>query len=107
MLGRRPWLALNPAFESGWTVSEQVGNGVLDPEATNIFRDPTGKEIAFHRHQTDAFEIANRRELVTSSLPVRRVRTASEQVRLEPMTGIEPAYSAWEADVLPLNYIGR
>jgi hypothetical protein len=25
----------------------------------------------------------------------------------EPMTGIEPAYSAWEADVLPLNYIGN
>ena len=23
----------------------------------------------------------------------------------ERMTGIEPAYSAWEADVLPLNYI--
>jgi hypothetical protein len=27
-------------------------------------------------------------------------------VNMEPMTGIEPAYSAWEADVLPLNYIG-
>jgi hypothetical protein len=27
-------------------------------------------------------------------------------VDVEPMTGIEPAYSAWEADVLPLNYIG-
>lgn len=27
-------------------------------------------------------------------------------MNLEPMTGIEPAYSAWEADVLPLNYIG-
>jgi hypothetical protein len=27
-------------------------------------------------------------------------------ITLEPMTGIEPAYSAWEADVLPLNYIG-
>jgi hypothetical protein len=27
--------------------------------------------------------------------------------KLEPMTGIEPAYSAWEADVLPLNYIGE
>jgi hypothetical protein len=26
---------------------------------------------------------------------------------VEPMTGIEPAYSAWEADVLPLNYIGQ
>jgi hypothetical protein len=28
-------------------------------------------------------------------------------VDVEPMTGIEPAYSAWEADVLPLNYIGE
>jgi hypothetical protein len=28
------------------------------------------------------------------------------QLVVEPMTGIEPAYSAWEADVLPLNYIG-
>ena len=24
---------------------------------------------------------------------------------MEQMTGIEPAYSAWEADILPLNYI--
>ena len=26
---------------------------------------------------------------------------------VERMTGIEPALSAWEADVLPLNYIRR
>ena len=26
---------------------------------------------------------------------------------LERMTGIEPAYSAWEADALPLNYIRK
>ena len=26
-------------------------------------------------------------------------------ITLERMTGIEPALSAWEADVLPLNYI--
>lgn len=25
---------------------------------------------------------------------------------LERVRGIEPPYSAWEADVLPLNYIG-
>ena len=25
---------------------------------------------------------------------------------MEPTTGIEPALSAWEADVLPLNYVG-
>ena len=24
---------------------------------------------------------------------------------MERMTGVEPAYSAWEADVLPMNYI--
>lgn len=31
----------------------------------------------------------------------------SEQgICLEPATGIEPALSAWEADVLPLNYAG-
>jgi hypothetical protein len=30
----------------------------------------------------------------------------TEPMTGEPMTGIEPAYSAWEADVLPLNYIG-
>lgn len=25
---------------------------------------------------------------------------------LEPVTGIEPAFPAWEAGVLPLNYTG-
>ena len=33
-------------------------------------------------------------------------KTALPAAIVEPMTGIEPAYSAWEADVLPLNYIG-
>ena len=62
LLWPEPWLALNPAFESGGSVSELVGKGVLDPQATSIFRDPTGNEITFHRHQADAFEIANRGE---------------------------------------------
>ena len=35
-----------------------------------------------------------------------RLVTALALLNVEPMTGIEPAYSAWEADVLPLNYIG-
>ncbi len=39
----------------------------------------------------------------SSSAP-KRTLNCGESV--EPMTGIEPAYSAWEADVLPLNYIG-
>src|SRR5215469_4519326 len=30
-----------------------------------------------------------------------------ERMTVERMTGIEPALSAWEADVLPLNYIRR
>jgi ATP-dependent helicase YprA (DUF1998 family)/very-short-patch-repair endonuclease len=67
LLWPEPWLALNPAFESGGTVTDLVDQGVLDSGATAIFRsrteqDQVGKEIAFHRHQTDAFEIANRRE---------------------------------------------
>ena len=30
---------------------------------------------------------------------------SDQEFRVERMTGIEPAFSAWEADVLPLNYI--
>jgi ATP-dependent helicase YprA (DUF1998 family) len=67
LLWPEPWLALNPAFESGGTVTELVDRQVLHPEAVSVFRarteqDPFGREIAFHRHQTDALEIANRRE---------------------------------------------
>ena len=40
------------------------------------------------------------------SLAIRAAPSEGAPVRVEPMTGIEPAYSAWEADVLPLNYIG-
>ncbi|EHB48617.1 DEAD/DEAH box helicase domain protein [Mycolicibacterium rhodesiae JS60] len=67
LLWPEPWLALNPAFEPGGTVTDLIGKGVLHPDAGPIFRakseaDPVGQEIDFHRHQTDAFEIANRRE---------------------------------------------
>ncbi|ODR08035.1 DEAD/DEAH box helicase [Mycolicibacillus koreensis] len=67
LLWPEPWLGLNPAFESGGTVSELIERKVLHAEAANIFRarteqDPTGREITFHRHQADAFEIANRGE---------------------------------------------
>ena len=42
-------------------------------------------------------------ELGDVTLDTFRWRTGSR----ERMTGIEPAYSAWEADVLPLNYIRK
>jgi hypothetical protein len=32
-------------------------------------------------------------------------RTGAPTSQVERMTGIEPALSAWEAEVLPLNYI--
>ena len=32
-------------------------------------------------------------------------RMTVERMTVERMTGIEPALSAWEAEVLPLNYI--
>ena len=42
--------------------------------------------------------------------PGERLRTGATSAihragEMERMTGIEPAFSAWEADVLPLNYI--
>jgi hypothetical protein len=41
--------------------------------------------------------------------PSTRVRSVLDVSRhhMERMTGIEPAFSAWEADVLPLNYIRK
>jgi hypothetical protein len=40
---------------------------------------------------------------VTCSIAI--AHTRPEQARcVERVTGIEPAFSAWEADVLPLNY---
>lgn len=67
LLWPEPWLALHPAFESGGAVSDLVTAGVLHPDAEDIFRactdeDTIGREISFHRHQTDAFTIAARRE---------------------------------------------
>lgn len=66
LLWPEPWLALNPAFEPGGTVGDLAERDVLHPQAKEIFRikaqDPVGREIAFHRHQSDAFEIANRGE---------------------------------------------
>lgn len=66
LLWPEPWLALNPAFEPGGTTGDLVKQQVLHSDAEQIFRiktdDPVGTEITFHRHQTDAFEIANREE---------------------------------------------
>ncbi|WP_253861446.1 hypothetical protein [Mycobacterium asiaticum] len=63
LLWPEPWLALNPAFESGGAVGELVERQLLHPDAIQIFRarteqDPVGQEIAFHRHQTHAFGIS-------------------------------------------------
>ncbi len=34
-----------------------------------------------------------------------KMKKHRKAVLLEQITGIEPAWSAWEAEVLPLNYI--
>ena len=45
--------------------------------------------------------------MITTGMTTTTGITDAAPRAVEPMTGIEPAYSAWEADVLPLNYIGR
>lgn len=37
----------------------------------------------------------------------KKIGTSFTRSDVEQMKGIEPSYSAWEADVLPLNYIRR
>ena len=39
-----------------------------------------------------------------SSAPIRKTYALRRSFLLEQVTGIEPAYSAWEADTLPLSY---
>ncbi|WP_217995766.1 DEAD/DEAH box helicase [Kribbia dieselivorans] len=59
-----PWLSLNPAFESGGSVSDLVREGLLHDECRRIFRvksaidDAGSHELTFHRHQRDAIEAA-------------------------------------------------
>ena len=42
-----------------------------------------------------------------ASLIIPESTALAARSQVERMTGIEPALSAWEADVLPLNYIRR
>lgn len=65
LLWPEPWLALNPSFQSGGTVADLVGAGLLRPECGDIFRRRTptnkiGTELRLHQHQCDAIAIAAR-----------------------------------------------
>ncbi|WP_344856080.1 DEAD/DEAH box helicase [Planomonospora alba] len=60
-----PYLALNPNFAPGGTVSELVAQDLLQPECEKIFRvhkdEPHGFEghiVGLHKHQREAIEIA-------------------------------------------------
>jgi hypothetical protein len=44
---------------------------------------------------------------MTATLVISKNIALAARSQVERMTGIEPALSAWEADVLPLNYIRR
>ena len=44
---------------------------------------------------------------MTATLVISKKTALAARSQVERMTGIEPALSAWEADVLPLNYIRR
>jgi ATP-dependent helicase YprA (DUF1998 family) len=59
-----PWLSLNPSFASGGTPKQLAEDGLLDPGCEPIFRvkkdphDLGSAPIVFHRHQSDAIEVA-------------------------------------------------
>ncbi|MGI8450658.1 MAG: DEAD/DEAH box helicase [Streptosporangiaceae bacterium] len=57
-----PWLSLNPNFASGGTITELVGERLLQPECERIFRlkdgNPDGPVLRLHQHQREAIEAA-------------------------------------------------
>lgn len=62
MLWPEPRIGLNPSFETGGLIDEQVEAGLLHPECSKIFRiKPEGepeKAVRLHRHQLDAIKAA-------------------------------------------------
>lgn len=63
LLWPNPWIQLNPMFEAGESPDELVDQGVLHEECRRIFRikgspDDEGKDLRFHRHQSDAIKVA-------------------------------------------------
>ena len=62
-----PLIQLNPNFLPGGYIDDIVSNGGLDEECAKIFRikndgDTFGKPLCLHKHQTEAIDIARRRE---------------------------------------------
>ena len=60
---------------------------------------------ALYRHTANAGKRARVLRIQKEKAPSAQMHV--EALDLERMTGIGPAYSAWEADILPLNYIRR
>lgn len=54
-----PWLSLDPAFASGGTISDLVGEGLLHPGCERIFQvkksaeDVGVHQLRLHQHQRD------------------------------------------------------
>jgi ATP-dependent helicase YprA (DUF1998 family)/very-short-patch-repair endonuclease len=59
-----PRISLNPAFATGGTVGDLVGDGILHPGCERFFRaktgedDPGARPLTLHRHQADAIRAA-------------------------------------------------
>ena len=57
VLWPEPLIQLNPSFESGGTIQNLVGQGVLHSECEHVFRikandDDTGRPLHLYKHQT-------------------------------------------------------
>ncbi|MDE2125265.1 MAG: DEAD/DEAH box helicase [Armatimonadetes bacterium] len=62
-----PLIQLNPSFEPGSSIDDLIRSGVLHDECGRIFRlkslaDGTGKALRLHKHQSDAVELAHKRD---------------------------------------------
>lgn len=112
-VARRPSTGAAPATSRGAYDDVRWRGGGSSTTATWSIRKPPLKRSEFARTEPSVRSAGWWRVPVTlqghrgdTEHEIRTDRTAFTLVNVEPMTGIEPAYSAWEADVLPLNYIG-
>ena len=114
---RRGHSARSGTFSSGWGHVTRAGTGILSPTASSVpVRKDTHPAVQKCPRPCSPVLTASNApgptschlEAAVGAEPGRattRARTVMVRaLGLERVTGIEPALSAWEAEVLPLNY---
>ena len=92
-------------FDAALPPAIELGSIPYDLHYIPIQKAPQGGFLYWSRCRDAAKRLSNWVRFPTIHIKSKEKDPRLGVFSLEQMTGIEPAYSAWEADVLPLNYI--